>query len=104
MEGFFTICKLKGLTGSQGVIIPSANVRNLMLRAEVIQAVKDEQFHIWPITTVEEGLALLTNMEVGEVQEDGHYPPGSFNHRMIARLEEFRETIKEDSGLEKQDS
>jgi len=89
IEGFFAVCTSKGLTGEQGVIIPASNRRNLMLRAEVVQAVDQGQFHIWPIQTVEQGLALLTGLEMGERQPDGSYPEGSFNHALMARLQEF---------------
>lgn len=89
IEGFFAICAQRGLTGTQGVLIPQANQRNLMLRQEVIDAVSAGKFHIWPITTIEEGLTLLTGMDVGEVQPDGSYPEGTINRRVMARLAEF---------------
>src|SRR5581483_5925200 len=79
IEGFFAICKLRGLTGSQGVIIPASNVRNLNLQAEVVEAVAAGEFHIWPIATVDEGLALLSGCEPGTLQADGSYPDGTFN-------------------------
>ncbi|MBN1147180.1 MAG: AAA family ATPase [Anaerolineales bacterium] len=98
IEGFFTACKNKGLTGSQGVIIPHANTRNLMLKAQVVQAVKGGSFHIWPVRTLDEALALLTDMEVGELQADGAYPEGSFNHVVDSRLAQFREALKPEKG------
>jgi len=76
IEGFFTACKNIGLTGSQGVIIPQANTRNLMLKTEVIEAVKDGKFNVWPIRSLDEGLSLLTDIEIGALQEGGAYPQG----------------------------
>jgi predicted ATP-dependent protease len=89
IEGFYQTCKTKGLTGDQGVIIPLSNVTNLMLRDEVVQAVEDGRFHIWPVHTVDEGLRLLTDMEPGEPGSAGAYPEGSFNRRVMECLAEF---------------
>jgi Lon-like ATP-dependent protease len=105
IEGFFTACKNKGLTGEQGVIIPQANVRHLMLKADVIEAVQEGNFHIWPITNLDQALALFTDMEIGELQEDGSYPEGSFNAAVAERLTEFHDVLKgkddnEDGGEE----
>ena len=105
IEGFFTACKNKGLTGEQGVIIPQANVRHLMLKAEVIEAVKEGNFHIWPITNLDHALALFTDMEIGKLQQDGSYPEGSFNAAVAERLTEFHDVLKgkddnEDGGEE----
>jgi lon-related putative ATP-dependent protease len=94
IEGFFTACKNKGLTGEQGVIIPQANVRHLMLKAEVIEAVEGGNFHIWPITKLDQALALFTDMEIGELQQDGSYPEGSFNAAVAERLTEFHDVLK----------
>jgi predicted ATP-dependent protease len=89
IEGFFTVCSDKGLTGSQGVLIPRANQRNLMLHSNVIDAVKASKFHIWQISSIEEGLALMTGLEVGQLQPDGSYPEDTVNQRVITRLAEF---------------
>jgi lon-related putative ATP-dependent protease len=94
IEGFFATCKAKGLTGDQGVIIPHSNCHNLMLNHEVIQAVAQGKFHIWPIRTIEEGITLLTGHDAGILQEDGSYPPGTFNHAVQTRLEQFSEAQK----------
>lgn len=94
IEGFFAVCQAKGLTGEQGVIIPAANIRHLMLKREVVDAVAAGQFHIWPVRTLDEALALLCDCEVGERDEDGHYPEGSFNAAVDERLEEFRQILK----------
>lgn len=94
IEGFFATCKAKGLSATQGVIIPQSNVRHLMLRQEVIQAVADGKFHIYPITYIEQGLELLSGLPMGELDADEQYPAGSFNHALSARLEEFQEVLE----------
>ncbi|MEW6716420.1 MAG: ATP-binding protein [Chloroflexota bacterium] len=94
IEGFFTTCKLKGFTGNQGVIIPEGNVRNLMLKDEVIRAVKEGKFHVWAISTIDQGIRLMTGYEAGELQEDGTYPEDSFNYLVSKRLAEFTETVQ----------
>ncbi|MCP4426589.1 MAG: hypothetical protein GY803_19015, partial [Chloroflexi bacterium] len=94
IEGFFAICQQKGLTGDQGVIMPAHNTRNLMLRTEVVDAVEAGSFHVWPVATLDEALALLTGMEPGELQLDGTYVEGTFNHAVLAQLDAFLEVIK----------
>ncbi len=79
IEGFFDICKEKGLTGDQGVILPEANIPNLMLREDVVQAVAAGQFHIYPVKSVDEGIAILTGRPAGERGPDGKFPPGTVN-------------------------
>jgi len=69
IEGFFDVCRIRGLTGKQGVLIPIANVRNLVLRPDVITAVETGQFHIYPIRTIDEGIALLTGVHAGSTTE-----------------------------------
>jgi len=91
IEGFFDVASARGLDGTQGVLIPSSNVKHLMLRRDVIEAVRDGRFHIYPVRTVDEGLAILTGLPAGERDADGHYPEGSLNHRISARLIEFAE-------------
>jgi len=96
IEGFFEVCKAadEGLTGEQGVIIPEANVHHLMLREEVIQAVEEGRFHIYPVRTVDEAITILTGVEAGERDEEGNYPEGSVNARVQARLKELAERLK----------
>ena len=89
IEGFYAVCKLKGLTGEQGVIIPTHNISDMMLNEEVVHAVEDGQFHIWAIDTVDEGIALMIGMEPGERQEDGSYPENTLYRLVQERLEEF---------------
>lgn len=95
IEGFFDVCRLKGLTGNQGVIIPKSNVKNLMLREDVVQAVQESQFHIYPVSTVDEGIEILTGQEAGECQPDGTYPEGTVNRAVQDRLQELAERAKE---------
>ena len=94
IEGFFEICRLRGLDGSHGVIIPERNVRNLMLRREVVEAVRDGKFSIYPISRVEEGIELLMDMPAGQADEKGEYPEGTLNHLVVARLAEIAEAVK----------
>ncbi len=103
VEAFFDICKYKGLTGRQGVIIPQKNIRNLMLKQDVIDRVKAGLFHIWPINTVEEGIEILTGMEAGEFQPDGMYPEGTLFRKVDSRFLDMAELVKrfgkeEDAG------
>ncbi len=112
IEGFFAVCKARGLTGQQGVIIPATNVQHLMLREEVIEAVEAGQFHIYPIRTVDEGLEILTGVAAGQRRPDGTWPEGTVNwyvdrrlRQMAMRLRQFgrtreREGEKEQKGNE----
>ncbi|MDZ7263191.1 MAG: AAA family ATPase [candidate division KSB1 bacterium] len=94
IEGFFHICKERGLTGEQGVIIPKSNVRNLMLKAEVIQAVREGKFHIYPVATVDEGISILTGKKAGKRQANGRFPRNSVFGAVEKRLEELAEQWK----------
>jgi len=94
IEGFYRVCKAKGLTGEQGVLIPQANVENLMLDEEVVEAVAQGTFHVYPVATIEEGIELLTGVAAGDRQEDGTYPDESVFGRVIARLDEIQKTMK----------
>ncbi|MHB1294677.1 MAG: Lon protease family protein [Anaerolineae bacterium] len=103
IEGFFDVCNSRGLTGDQGVLIPIANTKHLMLRRDVVDAVEAGRFHIYPITTIDQGISLLTGIPAGERGEDGSYPPDSINGRVANRLAElaekqmrFKEQAKED--------
>ncbi len=77
IEGFFEVCKTKTLSGAQGVIIPRANTKNLMLRKEVVDAVKQHKFHVYQVSTVEEGIEILTGVPAGKPDKDGNYPKGT---------------------------
>lgn len=89
IEGFFDICKARGLTGTQGVLIPEANVQHLMLRKDVIEACAGGRFAIYPVARINEGISLLTGLPAGERNADGAYPPGSVNRRVEDRLRSF---------------
>jgi len=89
IEGFFDVCRARGLTGTQGVVMPAANVRHLMLRDDVVEAIRGGRFHVWPVRTIDEGLELLTGMPAGERGSDGRFPSGSVNARVEDRLREF---------------
>ncbi len=91
IEGFFDVCQARGLTGQQGVLIPMANVDNLMLRQDVVEAARAGQFHVYPVTTVDEGIALLTGVPAGEPDAEGNYPPDTINGRVVARLTQLAE-------------
>ena len=95
IEGYFDICAARGLTGTQGVMIPASNARHLMLRADVVAACVAGRFSIWPIATIDQGIALLTGHPAGERDADGVYPPGSVNRAVMDRLEKFARSIKE---------
>jgi lon-related putative ATP-dependent protease len=105
IEGFFDICKHKGLNGKQGVIIPEKNVNNLMLRRDVVQAVEKGKFHVYPVKTVEEGIEILTGMKAGELQKDGTYPEGTLFRKVDDKLREMAEMEKEfGKGKDEEDS
>jgi lon-related putative ATP-dependent protease len=97
IEGFFDVCRVQGLTGRQGVLIPEGNVRHLMLREDVVQAVREERFHVHAIATVDEGLERLSGRRAGERGPDGRFPEDSFNGAVeqalaanLGRLKELR--------------
>jgi predicted ATP-dependent protease len=94
IEGFFDVCKARGLTGDQGVLIPRSNVRNLMLREDLVEAVRQGTFHVYPVRTIDEGIALLTGVPAGEVGPDGAYPEGTVNFLVQRRLRELAEQAR----------
>ena len=91
IEGFFDVCRSKGLTGSQGVMIPAANVKNLMLKKSVIEAVRQKQFTIWQVATIEEGIEILTGHPAGRPDEEGAYPADTLFGRVQRKLETYLE-------------
>ena len=95
IEGFFDVCKAKGLTGEHGVLIPESNVQHLMLKEEVVQAVKEGKFHIYPVKTIDEGIEILTGVKAGERKPDGTYEEGTINYLVDKRLKEMAEMMKE---------
>ncbi|MGD9713270.1 MAG: Lon protease family protein, partial [Thermomicrobiales bacterium] len=89
IEGFFAVCNARGLTGSQGVVVPSANVQHLMLDQDVVEAIRNEMFHVWAVETVDQGMALLTGLEAGERDGNGAFPDGSIHALVAARLDQY---------------
>ena len=104
IEGFFDVCRQRGLSGEQGVLIPEANVRHLMLRHDVVQACAEGRFHVYPVSTIDQGIALLTGLPAGERGDQGLFPDGSVNQRVEVRLMVLAEmarvygTAPEDEG------
>lgn len=96
IQGFFEICKMRGLDGSHGVMIPKSNEKNLNLSDEVIEAVKDKQFHIYAISTIEQGIELLTGVPAGKKDLSGRFPAGSINCLAYAKLRKYAKISKED--------
>jgi predicted ATP-dependent protease len=101
IEGFFKLCKMRGLTGQQGVIIPQSNRVNLVLDDEVLNEVKLGRFHIYAVSTVDEALSLLMNREAGELV-DGEYPENSINALTLARLQQIADVVSGDNEKEEQ--
>ncbi len=91
IEGFFDVCKSKGLTGKQGVLIPRANIKNLMLKKDVIDAVKKGEFHIYRVATVEEGIEILTDVPAGTPDKDDNFPQGTVYGKVQAKLKKYLE-------------
>ena len=89
IEGFYQICKMRGLTGEHGVIIPIQNVRNLHLSDDVIESVKQGKFHIYAISTVEEGIELLTGVPAGKRDKNGNFPAGTINYLAYEKLKKY---------------
>jgi len=94
IEGFFDVCQAVGLTGDQGVLVPAANVKHLMLRADVVEAAEKGLFHVWPVETVDEAVELLTGLPAGEKGPNGRYPEGTVNRRVDDRLAAFAEKAR----------
>ena len=102
IEGFFEVCKAKGLTGVQGVMIPDSNVQNLMLKEEVIDAVRAGQFKVYSVKTIDEGIEVLTGTKAGERRADGTYEEGTVNYLVVKQLREMADKLKEYSGVQAQ--
>jgi lon-related putative ATP-dependent protease len=95
IEGFYEVCKIKGLTGEQGVIIPESNIKNLMLKEEVVEAVRDGKFHIFYVKTINEGIEILSGVRAGTRKPDGSFEENTVNDRVNKRLREIAERLKE---------
>jgi lon-related putative ATP-dependent protease len=100
IEGFFDVCRARGLTGKQGVIIPHQNVGDLMLRKDVVAAVQEGKFHVYPVVTIDRGIEILTGMPAGEKNPDGTYPSGTVNGLVDQKLRDLAKKMKEFEGGE----
>jgi lon-related putative ATP-dependent protease len=105
IEGFFDVCRAHGLTGEQGVLIPQSNIKHLMLREDVVQAVEEGNFRVYPVENVDQGIEILTGIPAGERDEEGNYPEGSINYlvekrltAMAQKLLEFQKSSEEDDA------
>ncbi len=95
IEGFFDVCRIKGLTGTQGVMMPDSNVEDLMLREDILEAVAAGKFHIWPVAKVEQGIEILTGTTAGQRNGDGKFDEGTVFGMMDKRLHAMAKTMKE---------
>lgn len=95
IEGFFTVCRSQGLTGEQGVMIPKSNERHLMLHKDIIEAVKNGQFHIWSVETIEQGIEILTGVAAGVRGKNGNFSKGSIYQLVDSRLQTMSNRLKE---------
>lgn len=91
IEGFYDVCRVKGLTGDQGVLMPTSNLRNLMLRADVVKAVEEEKFHIYAVQSIDEGIEVLTDVAAGTRNGGSKFPAGSINALVEEKLMHYEE-------------
>ncbi|MGD2127473.1 MAG: ATP-dependent protease, partial [Desulfobacteraceae bacterium] len=94
IEGFYDVCRHKGLNGNQGVLIPESNVKDLMLRKDVVEAVNKGKFNIYAVKTIDEGIETLTGKKAGELKADGTYPKGTINALVNETLKALAEGLK----------
>ncbi len=94
VEGFYRACKLRGFTGTQGVIIPRSNLENLVLRREILQTIKDGKFHVWCVENVDEAIEISMGRKAGEMTRTGRYPRGTVNYAVLKKLEEARNILE----------
>jgi lon-related putative ATP-dependent protease len=104
IAGFFDTCLSAGLTGDQGVIMPQKNVKNLMLREDIVDAIREGKFHIYPVSTIDQGMEVLTGSEAGKLQEDGTYPEGTINFLIDKNLREMANKLKQYNSKDKKSS
>lgn len=95
IEGFYQVCKMRGLDGNHGVMIPVQNVQNLSLSDEIIEAVKNKKFHIYAISTIEEGIEILTGVPAGKKDSNGHFPAGTVNYLVYEKLKKYAKLSKD---------
>jgi predicted ATP-dependent protease len=99
VEGFFDLCRARGLTGEEGVLVPAANVPNLVLRDDVVAAMAEAMFRIYPVESIDDGVELLTGLPPGAPNADGVFPEGSLNARVAARLETLAAWARAFAGI-----
>jgi predicted ATP-dependent protease len=97
VEGYFELCRKTGLTGEQGVIIPSANKKNLMLREDVQEAVREGRFHIWTVDTIDDGIEILTGLRAGNIAEEG-----TVNYLVNKTLQDYHQRMLEEDHEEEE--
>jgi predicted ATP-dependent protease len=95
LEGYYQLCKARGLDGKHGAVIPASNVKHLMLNEEIIDAMKEGKFHIYPVLTIDEGIEVLTGVPAGAPGKDGKYPVGTINRLVQDTLAEMANKAKE---------
>jgi predicted ATP-dependent protease len=103
IEGFFDLCNARGLTGTQGAIIPSSNIKHLMLRSDVREAVKNKKFNIYAVSTVDEMISILTGVDAGKAGKNGEYPQGTINYLAQKRMYKLTRLRKEFSHADKKE-
>ena len=89
IEGFYQVCKMRGLNGNHGVMIPVQNVQNLHLSDEIVQAVKNKKFHIYAVSTIDEGIEILTGVPAGKKNKQGEFPAGTVNYLAQEKLKKY---------------
>ncbi|HET7825769.1 MAG TPA: S16 family serine protease, partial [Anaeromyxobacter sp.] len=99
IEGFFDLCRARGLTGEEGVLVPAANAAGLVLRDDVVAAASERRFRIFPVETIDDGIELLTGLPAGAADADGRFPDGTFNGRVAARLEALTAWARAFAGI-----
>jgi len=103
IEGFFDCCNKMGPANNQGVMIPQSNVKDLMLRKDVVEAVKKGRFHVYPVKTIDEGIEILTGKKAGARNAKGAYPKGSINYLVDQKLKELAEGLKNFGNNDKEE-
>jgi ATP-dependent Lon protease len=104
IEGYYDCCRHKGITGEQGVMIPESNVKDLMLRKDVVEAVKAGKFNVYSVKMIDEGIEILTGMPAGKIKADGTYPKGTINNLVNEKLKSLAEGLKEFGEEEKKET
>lgn len=95
IEGFYDVCRARGLTRNQGVLIPIQNVADLMLRTDVVESVAAGEFHVWAVSSIDQGIEILTGVTAGERDAAGSYPAGTINYLIEQRLADLAERLRE---------